>query len=161
MALVQYTTYLFYPSGGPVADRAVPVTVAGSNFTPPLYADRTGTTPKEGVVITAAVGGDRTDADGKLSFFAAPGHYTTEIAGEIFTIPLDPAELAPAIPGLYVHEQATPATVWNVMHGFGTEPDVTVVSSGLVVAATVAHPDKQNTTITFGAPTSGTANLRR
>lgn len=154
MALALYSRYLYYPGGGQAAGRDVPVFLTGSNVEAMLFADREGTTPAPNPAVT--------DADGLLSFYAAPGMYSVPFAGESYLVEVDPAEPSQVHPGLFVHEQETPATTWTIAHHFGIEPRVDVmVNKASTVPAAVTHPDTQTTVVTFASPTAGTAHLRR
>lgn len=153
MSLVPYLTMLFYPGGGVASDVLVPVTLHGSNQAPPLFADSDGLVPLANPVLS--------NAFGEITFFAAPGHYVAELAGEWFYVPLDPAHTDPVWQDLFVHTQAVAASVWTVAHHFGTRPAVDIIIDGAGFEAEVTHPDDETTVITFGSPTVGTANLRR
>ena len=60
----------------------------------------------------------------------------------------------------YVHIQATPAAVWDVVHNLGKYPAVTVVDSAHTELETdVAFLDLNHLTITFSGPTGGTATM--
>lgn len=64
------------------------------------------------------------------------------------------------VPDSYVHNQVSPAAVWDVVHNMGRYPAVNVVDTG----GTEWTPDVQYLTvntlrITFGAPFSGKAFL--
>lgn len=62
-----------------------------------------------------------------------------------------------------IHEtftQATPLSVWNVVHGMGKFPGVEVIdSAGDEVFGDVHHINNSSLTITFSAPFSGFAYL--
>jgi hypothetical protein len=94
-------------------------------------------------------------------FWSAPGDYEALLAGDRFHVPVDDTFTDPTWPGLWVHEQTTPASVWTVEHHFGVRPDVTVLIDGQASESDVSHPDDETTTISFGSPTAGTAHLRR
>lgn len=153
MSLVLYSTMLFYPGGGVASGASIAIHLHGSNQAPILFTDSAGTTPAANP-ITA-------DGMGQLSFWAAPGHYMAELAGDMFYIPIDPSHTEPVWQDLWVHAQSTPATVWTINHHFGTNPSVDVIVSGAVVEGEVAHSGPETTTITFGSAVSGTAYLRR
>jgi len=153
MALARYELYVFYPGGGLAADADVTVRLAGSNITPPLFTDAAGTVPQTSPV---------TDADGLLSFYAAPGSYQAEFAGEIFPVPVAESETAEVQPGVFTHTQESPASVWTIAHRFGIQPLVDVIVGNASVSGyETAHPDTETTTVTFQTPTSGVAHLRR
>lgn len=153
MSLVLYSTMLFYPGGGLASGAEVSIRLQGSNQPALLFTTAAGTTAADNPVTA--------DEIGQITFWAAPGNYVTELAGETFTVPIDPSHTAPVWPDLWVHEQSTPAAVWTVNHHFGTLPWVDVVVSGATFEAEVTHSDVETTTITFGSAVSGTAYLRR
>ena len=58
----------------------------------------------------------------------------------------------------YTHVQQTPSTVWEVTHGLGKHPSVTVVDSGgTVVIGEVDYTSADSVRLTFSAQFSGTA----
>lgn len=60
----------------------------------------------------------------------------------------------------YVHDQATPAATWNVVHNLGFFPSVTIVdSSGNEVIGDVQYQDAYTVIVTFGAAFGGKAYL--
>lgn len=151
--LVQYSAALFFPGGGPASGASIVVSLYGSNVPPLIFADSGGTVPNANP-ITA-------DGMGQISFYAAPGIYKAELAGEWFDIPIDPSHTDPVWPDLYVHDQPVAASTWTVDHHFGTRPAVDIIIGGADFEAEVTHPDDETTVITFGAPTSGSVTLRR
>lgn len=151
--LVLYSAFLSFPGGSPAANFSVPVWNHASNQPALLFTDQTGTTEADNPVIT--------DGDGRVMFWSAPGDYEALLAGDRFHVPVDDAFTDPTWPGLWVHEQTTPASVWTVEHHFGVRPDVTVLIDGQASESDVSHPDDETTTISFGSPTTGTAHLRR
>jgi hypothetical protein len=153
MPLIKYTQYITYPNGNPASDREQTVLLLGGNVPVPLFSDKAGTVPLANPVTT--------DGDGLAEFYAAPGSFITELAAQIFHFQVDAGELDAAWPGVFVHEQVSSASVWTVSHHIGAPPAVTVLVAGAVVEAEVAHLNSESLTITFGAPTSGTALLRR
>lgn len=153
MPLIKYGQYLTYPDGNPVSEMPYPVMLLGGNVLIPTFADKTGTTPVSNPVMT--------DTDGLLTFYAAPGTYCTDVSGTMFHYEVDATEPDDAWPGTYIHLQSTPAQVWTVEHHFGVEPEVTVLVAAAVTDGEVTHPDPETTVITFGAPITGTALLRR
>ena len=153
MPLIKYSQFLTYPDGTPAAEASFPVMLLGGNVLVPVFSDKAGTVPLANPVLT--------DTDGMLTFYAAPGNFHTDIAGTLFHYPVDVTEPDNAWPDLFIHEQTSAASVWTVDHHFGVEPSVTVVVNGQVIQASVAHPDEETTTITFGAPATGIAHLRR
>jgi len=153
MPLIHYTQYVYYPGGGPAADVELTVYIAGGNVAVPLRADKAGTTPLANPVTT--------DGDGLVSFYAPPGDYTVWLAGTVSFMLPDATETDSAWPGLFVHEQSTPATVWTVNHFFGVQPAVSLMVGGQEAEASVSHPSATQTVITFSQAVSGTAHLRR
>ena len=68
------------------------------------------------------------------------------------------------VPGVsgasYVYEQMSAASVWNINHGLGRFPSITVVDSGgNEVEGSAEYIDSNNVTLTFTSPFSGTAYL--
>ena len=50
----------------------------------------------------------------------------------------------------YIHDQGSPASVWNIQHNLGKKPSVTVVSStDAVVYGIVEYIDNNNVKLTF------------
>jgi hypothetical protein len=152
MPLIKYGQYLTYPDGNPVSEQPYPVMLAGGNVLVPVFTDKSGT-PLANPVMT--------DTDGLLTFYAAPGHYVTDVSGTLFHHTVDETDPDDAWPGLFIHTQAVAATVWTVNHHFGVEPTVNTLVSGQSAEADVTHPTTEQTVITFGSPVSGTALLRR
>lgn len=153
MALVLYSTTLFYPGGDQAAGVSVVVWHHASNQAALLFTDDTGTTPAANPVTT--------NSEGMLSFYSAPGTYAVLLAGNMFDVPVDPSITDPVFPGLWVHVQTVPATVWTVEHHFGVRPHVDLIISDDDAEAAVHHVDDETTTITFGSAITGTAHLRR
>lgn len=153
MPLIQYEQYVTYPDGSPAAGREQLIVLLGGNVAVPLFADKAGTTPLSNPITT--------DGDGLAVFHAAPGSFFTELGGNAFHFVVSATEEDDAWPGVFVHEQSTPAQVWTVNHHIGAPPAVTVLVEGQVTEGDVTHPNSETTTITFGVPTSGTALLRR
>lgn len=154
MSLVLYSVMLFYPGGGVASGAHPTVHLHGSNQAPLLFTDSAGTTPASNPMTA--------DSVGVIQFYAAPGHYMAELAGDMFYIPVDESFTDPVWQDLWVHTQATAETVWTIAHHFGVPPSVDVVlDGGVVETAEVGHVDSETTTITFGAATAGTAYLRR
>lgn len=62
--------------------------------------------------------------------------------------------------GVYLHDQAIPAALWDVVHNLGFFPNVDVIdSAGTVVEGAVHHFDQNHLEITFAFPFGGTATL--
>lgn len=60
----------------------------------------------------------------------------------------------------YTHTQSTPAAQWDIAHGLGKEPSVTVVdSTGRVVVGQVDYLTQDAVRITFQSAFSGQAHL--
>lgn len=153
MPLIRYSQYITYPDGSPAANILVPVWLLGGNITVPVFSDKAGTLPVANPVMT--------DFDGLISVYAAPGQITAELAGQLFHFLVDSTETDPAWPGTFIHTQAVAATVWTVEHHFGIQPSVDNLVLSQPTSAEVSHSDDETTVITFSAPTSGTAFLRR
>lgn len=153
MPLIKYSQYLTYPDGNPASGIVRSVCWLGGSRPIPLFSDKAGTTPLANPVTA--------DVEGLVEFYAAPGCYVTELAGEMFHYFVDAAETDDAWPGTFVHEQVTPSTTWTIHHAFDCPPEVTVLVAGVRVEATVEHPDDQHTTLTFNPAQAGTAYLRR
>src|SRR5688572_9602594 len=153
--LVLYSLMLFFPGGGgPASGASIDVHLHGSNQSPLIFTDSAGTIPATNPIIA--------DGMGNIAFYAAPGQYMAELAGELFHVPIDPSHTAPVWQDIWVHDQPVAASVWTVEHHFGTRPAVDIIiSGGAVFEGEVTHPDDETTVITFGAPSSGTAYLRR
>lgn len=153
MPLIKYSQYLTFPDGLPASNYSTSVRLLGGNVLVPTFIDKAGTTPLANPTTT--------DVDGLREFYAAPGAFYTDIAGNVFHYAVDATETDPAWPGTFVHTQTTAATQWTVAHHFGVEPSVSVLVDGQVTDADVAHTDEEITVITFGVPAMGTAYLRR
>ena len=67
----------------------------------------------------------------------------------------------PDVPDAHqVFNQSPPSSVWNINHGLGKFPSVTVLdSAGTNVSGCVEHLDANNLRITFSSGFSGTAYL--
>ena len=148
--LALYTAALWFPGGSPAANYAVTVHHRASNQEALLFTDSTGTTPASNPVTT--------DDFGQATFWAPPGHYVTDLAGALFDYQVDSSITDPVWPDLWVHTQSTDSVEWEIAHHFGVRPQVDVLASG---PWTVEHIDDENVSITFTAPTSGVAHLRR
>lgn len=60
----------------------------------------------------------------------------------------------------YIHEQATPASTWNVTHPLGGYPSIMVVDSAKTqVIGEVTYVSETNLILEFGSPFSGFAFL--
>ena len=153
MPLIKYAQYITYPDGNPAAEVMQTVFLLGGNVAVPMFGDKAGTLPLGNPLTT--------DGDGLLEFYAAPGSFITELAGQIFHFLVDAAEPDDAWPGAFVHEQLVAAAVWTVNHHIGAPPAVTVLVDGQVVEGDVVHTGPETTQITFGSPIAGTALLRR
>ena len=74
------------------------------------------------------------------------------------TIP--PAAAEPPVLA-YRHAQPVPSALWIIVHNLGFRPSGVLVTDtdGNVVEGVVAHLDPTTTTITFGLPIRGIADL--
>lgn len=91
MALEQYTTSFWYPTGTLATNVAVRVFPLNSNILAPLFTDATGSTPLANPMTT--------NGSGVVSFFAEEGEYWMHADSEAFQIgvgitPVTPADLA-------------------------------------------------------------------
>jgi hypothetical protein len=60
----------------------------------------------------------------------------------------------------YIHNQPTPATVWNITHSLQGKPSVTIVdSAGTAVIGEVQYISETQISVTFTAAFSGQALL--
>ena len=60
----------------------------------------------------------------------------------------------------YVHIQSVPSAVWNVTHGLGFTPNITVVdTAGTVVEGSYNYPNSNTVVLTFIGAFSGRAYL--
>ena len=153
MPLIKYRQYIFNPGGDYAEGVEVMVHLCGGNVAVPLRADKSGTQPLPNPATTGE--------EGLLEFHAAPGHYGVWYGGTFWPLLVAEEETDPVTPDLFVHTQVTPATVWTVDHWFGTQPDVTVLVDGQPLDASITHPSATQTVITFAAPFTGVAHLRR
>lgn len=153
MPLIRYSTYIFHPGGDPAAGVTVTVRLSGGSSPSLLRADKPGAVARPNPV--------QTDPDGLLWFYAPPGDYETWYGGTRWPLLVDESETDEAWPGLFIHEQAVPATTWTIDHWFGVEPAVTILRDGIERKAGVSHPTPTQTVVTFGTPTGGVAHLRR
>ena len=153
MVLALYSQYISYPSGTPAGNVQVNVHTAGGNVLIPLFFDQAGTVPQPNPATT--------DGDGLLTFYAAPGDFYAEFFGELFQIRVDTVHTNPVHSGVYVHTQVSAQTVWTINHHIGIQPQVSVIVGGDETSVEVTHPSTEQTVITFAAPASGVAHLRR
>jgi hypothetical protein len=126
-----------------------------SNIHAPLFADALGTIPLPNPL--------NTDASGFLDLWVENGDYWVFINGQAFyvIVDLDPG-LTHVWPSTFQWTQAAPLTVWTIMHGLNSFPNVTVLSPlNEVITGDVQYQDDDNLTITFAAPATGVAYLRR
>lgn len=151
--LVQYHLMLFFPGGNPAAGASIGVSMDGSNVAPLMFADAGATIP-----VTSPI---TADGMGNIDFYAPPGLYLAELSGAWFRIPVDPGFGAPVVPDVWVHTQTVVATVWTIDHWFQTKPSVSIDVGTAEVHSSVQHPSLTQTVITFSAPVSGAAYLRR
>jgi hypothetical protein len=60
----------------------------------------------------------------------------------------------------YVHIQSVPSAVWNITHGLGFTPNITVVdTAGTVVEGSYNYPNSSTVVLTFIGAFSGRAYL--
>ena len=60
----------------------------------------------------------------------------------------------------YVHIQSVPASVWNITHGLGFTPNITVVdTAGTVVEGSYNYPNSSTVVLSFIGAFSGRAYL--
>jgi hypothetical protein len=60
----------------------------------------------------------------------------------------------------YVHIQSVPSSVWNITHGLGFTPNITVVdTAGTVVEGSYNYPNSSTVVLTFIGGFSGRAYL--
>jgi hypothetical protein len=60
----------------------------------------------------------------------------------------------------YVHTQSVPASTWNITHGLGFTPNITVVDSGgTVVEGSYNYPNNNSVVLTFTGSFTGKAYL--
>lgn len=159
---------------GTAATVVVGTTVTGTPGTPadvvnsgtPLDAVLDFTIPEglkgdTGDAATIAVGDTVTSAPGGNALVTNVGDPHDAVLD--FTLPR--GETGPQGPpgldtGFYRHNQAAPATVWNINHNLGFYPAVsTQDSAGTVVYGDVEYIDSNNVTVTFEAAMGGYANL--
>lgn len=153
MALVLYSSPLFFPSGNPAANVLLPVRPRASNQLALLFTNASGLSPASNPVLT--------DASGYMTFWAAPGDYVAWLAGSLFPIEVDDSFTDPVWADLWIHAQSTPATEWTVDHHFGVRPQVEVLIGTQQTSVDIMHVSSETTLITFGDPVTGSAYLRR
>ncbi|MER5705994.1 hypothetical protein [Streptomyces sp. NPDC002122] len=155
MPLAPYRERYWYPDETIAVGQLLHIFPRLSNVHAQLYADQAGTIPLANPVTT--------DATGFVDLWVENGDYWGYINGQAFylIIDLDP-NLTHVWPSTFRWEQAAPATVWVIAHGLDSFPAVSVISpSNEQLFGDVAYIDADNLTITFGAPVTGTAFLRR
>lgn len=99
--------------------------------------------------------------DGNGVFYDQYGAPIGKLAGDgtIYgrTEPPDPGGGADST---YLHTQNTPLAQWNVTHGLGKYPSVTVTDSGgTEVMGDVLHNSTNDCTLTFGSAFAGRASF--
>lgn len=151
--LPHYTAMIFFPGGDPAAGASIEILSDGSNVPPLIYQDTGATLVQANPIIASPMG--------MIGFYASPGLYLAELSGTFVRVRPDAAWPDPVIPNVFLFEQNVPSNVWTVDHYFGTEPSVTVVSSGAQVETMITHPSLTQSVLTFSAPIVGTATLRR
>lgn len=155
MALAPYSEAHWYPDGTPAAGQKLYVYPRSGPPLAQLFTDATGTVPVPNPVILPP--------SGIASFWVQNGDYWGYINGQSFylVIDTDPA-LTRVWPATFVHDHPTAETVWTIDHGLMSKPGVTVLDvNGQIISGDVDYTDDNSLTITFGAPISGVAYLRR
>lgn len=153
--LAPYSESYWYPDGSLASGVEYHVFPRTSNVHAVLFADQAGTVPLPNPGTT--------DANGLISFFVENGDHWLFIRGQAFyvIVDLDP-NLTHVWPATFQWEQTTPDDVWMINHGLSTKPAVTVLDpADQLIEGDVQYTDDNSLTITFGAPISGTAYLRR
>lgn len=154
VAIAPYSEQYWYPSGTVATGVLAYVFPRTSNVLAILYADLAGTVPLANPLPV--------NGGGFLSFFTESGDYWLYINGQSFYVIIDTdGALTQVWPSTYVHDHPVSETVWTVEHGLKSKPAVTVLIAGQIVTGDVLYVDDDNLTITFGAPVSGVAYLRR
>lgn len=89
----------------------------------------------------------------------------TDAQGESEDIPIYTGSLALILDNIseivsYVHDQGTPASVWNITHPLNMKPSVmTVDTADVSMEGQIEYIDDNNLTITFNGAFSGKAYL--
>jgi hypothetical protein len=79
---------------------------------------------------------------------------------EIGSLWIDTDALPPGVSPTFIFTQSSPLATWTIVHNLNKWPSVTIVDSGNSVIIPSIHYDSVNqTTVTFGSPTSGKAYL--
>jgi hypothetical protein len=99
--------------------------------------------------------------DGLMVTPISPGVIRVDGAGGVGPAgPSGPTGPPGAAGTLYTHVQSGLSSSWLVVHNLGSFPSVTVVDTGGTEVIPNLHYDNSNQiTLTFAAPTSGTAYL--
>lgn len=155
MPLAPYSEAYWFPNETFAANVQYHVFPRFSNVHAQLFQDQAGTIP--------LLNPGFTDANGVISFFVENGDYWLRIGDETFyvIVDLDP-NLTHVWPSTFRWEQAAPAMVWVIQHGLNSFPNVSVLDANEdELFGEVNYVDDDSLTITFGAPTTGVAFLRR
>jgi hypothetical protein len=152
--LAHYRELWWHPDGTlAVGDRLL-IFNRLTNTLVPLFADVGGVTPVPNPVTIGP--------GGVLDFYADAGDYWFYAPGfnSRYVLELDP-DVDVIWPVTYRHTQAAPSSVWSITHGLESEPAVQVVLAGEIVESEVTYQSQDALTITFSAPQTGRAYLRR
>lgn len=155
MPLAPYTEPYWYSDGAPASGQKLYIYPRSGPPLAQLYADQAGTVPLPNPLVLPP--------SGIASCWLEHGDHWGYINGACFylVIDLDP-ELTRVWPATFVHDHTNPDTVWTIAHGLSSRPAVaTVNGAGEITQGDVAYLDEDTLTITFGAPLTGTAYLRR
>lgn len=159
LPLAPYSEPYWFPSGAPAAGSLAYVYGRNPPGSPDkeladLFSDQAGTLPMANPVNIGP--------SGVLSFFVENGDHWVYVNGQSFYVIVDlDAELSQVWPSTFVHQHPVSESVWTVAHGLKSFPAVAVLVGGQLEFADVTYADQDNLTITFAAPRSGTAYLRR
>lgn len=147
-----YSDTFWQPDGTPAQLAQARVYQRFTNTLASLFSDPAMTVPAPNPAATSSLG--------VLTFYAAPGDYWIHIRGLTFDVVIgDDFSWHAAYP----HVQLVAAAVWSITHNLNTPaPVVTAVDgAGAELVGTVAYPTVNTATVTFGAPQTGTAYVRR
>lgn len=155
MALARYREQFWYDTEALAVNVPAHVFPRFSNIHALIYADSAGTIPLSNPV--------NTDGSGFLDFWIENGDYWVRINGQGFytIVDLDPS-LTHVWPSTFQWDQPVAATTWVIAHGLNSFPAVLAIDTGNEqVFGEVVYANDDSLTITFAAPTSGVAYLRR
>jgi hypothetical protein len=161
MALGLYgPEYLQFDEGGPAAEILIFVFLPGTKTKAQLFADKTGQYTGSNPVWT--------DRRGELVFFAEEGTYDLwfqypEPDGSTISVEIDNEDVIPS--DVIVHNQTTPADIWEITHNFGVRPGITAEEFSALPSdmsyPAIRHLDANTVQLRWGYATSGRATLRR